>query len=177
MNLAKPVAATIASLIEKGILVAAVSHDNASVNGALLRLLQAEYPFIVDQPCASHNLNLIILAIFNSDSVAEFVRSVVRSITIAIMNSPNLYELFIHSQLSNTKRILHRFVETRWIADYLLFSRFKLLKASIVHVLNEVQHELLGLLPEAFWLRLDLIIHLPPLLIFFNLIIQLSLIR
>jgi hAT family C-terminal dimerisation region len=160
VNLAKPVAATIASLIEKGILVAAVSHDNASVNGALLRLLQAEYPFIVDQPCAPHILNLIILAIFNSDSVAEFVRSVVRSITIAIMNSPNLYELFIHAQLSNTKRILHRFVETRWLADYLSFVRFKLLKASIVHVLNEVLHELLGLLTEAFWLRLDLIIEL-----------------
>jgi hypothetical protein len=103
---------------------------------------------------------LIILGIFNQDSVAEMVRTVVTKVTNAIMNAPNIFERFLVVQPDKDKRVLHRFVETRWLSDFVSFQRFKLLKSSILFVLEEANHDLLQLISGEFWLRLDLMIEL-----------------
>ncbi len=145
----------ISTLQSLHVIVAALSHDNAAVNGALVRIIQQHQPHILDQPCAAHVLNLIMVGIFNGDSVAEFVKSVVGKVSSAILNSGTLFEHFLAVQ-QGKKRCLFKFAETRWLGDYISFKRFQQLKASIIFVLQGHQH--LALLTDAFWHRLDLMI-------------------
>lgn len=108
------------SLIDKGVVVAAVVADNASVNGSVAKLLQESYPWMLPLPCASHTLQLCILRVFDEDIVSENLRSTCKKVFSAIANSGPLLALFLRFQSGIPKR-LHKPQRTRWSSFYLCF--------------------------------------------------------
>jgi hypothetical protein len=118
------------SLIEKGVTVAALVADNASVNGAVNRLIEQNYRWMLPLPCASHTLQLCILRMFDEDMVAERLRATCKRIYSTIANSGPLLAEFLRVQSGKPKH-LHKPQRTRW-------SSFRLSFESILHCENAV---------------------------------------
>ena len=47
-------------LVREGLRVVALVADNEAVNGALFRLLQEQFPFLLHIPCAAHTVQLVV---------------------------------------------------------------------------------------------------------------------
>ena len=65
-------------LIHRGVRIVAVVADNESVNGALFSLLQEDYPFLVQVPCAAHTIQLAVKKLLCVRPVRKVVKAMSR---------------------------------------------------------------------------------------------------
>jgi hypothetical protein len=118
-------------LIRRGVRLVAVVADNESVNGALFALLQEDYPFLVQVPCAAHTIQLAVKKLLCVKSVRKVVK-VMSRILRTFRKSKSLRQSLMNVQIAvvgskNAKGLL-RPQDTRWssflkAAERLLFLR------------------------------------------------------
>ena len=97
-------------LITAKVTVAAIVADNASVNGAIGRLIVSEYNWILTLPCAADTLQLCVLRLFDQGAIAESLKSVVKRIYSKIANSVVLNQSFetIQKESGGSAHRLHK---------------------------------------------------------------------
>jgi len=86
---AGPVTAGLRSIIDAGILVAAIVTDNEAVNGAMFKLLVGEFPFLLHIPCAAHTLQLCVKKALKLAPIAPCVKGL-RALLLAFKHNKDL---------------------------------------------------------------------------------------
>jgi Protein of unknown function (DUF 659) len=153
-------------LIEQKIEVGGIVADNASVNGKIARLLQNKYPWILPLPCASHTLQLCIVRLFEQDSVAEGIKSIVRDVVKAISNSNVRLTEFLRVQGDHAVHLVKP-QKTRWSSYHRACSAVLRLRPFVELALRRIgtdaEHPVLARLTVSFWNNLaDLVNFLEP---------------
>jgi hypothetical protein len=116
-----PIAAGLRSIITAGIVVAAIVTDNEAVNGAMFRLLEDEFPFLLHIPCAAHTLQLCVKKALKLSPVAPCVNGL-RALLLAFKHNKELRSLLKDQQgvMRRGKQPLQliTIVPTRWNSVY-----------------------------------------------------------
>ena len=114
---AEPVAEGLRSIITASIPLAAIVTDNEAVNGAMYRLLEEEFPFLIHIPCAAHTLQLCVRKVLKLSPVAPCVRAL-RALLLAFKHNKELRILLKEQQgiMRKGKQPLQliTIVPTRW---------------------------------------------------------------
>lgn len=144
------------NLISKGVVVAGIVADNASVNGAISSQLKAQYPWLLPLPCAAHTLQLCVVRFLDEDSVAETLKTYTTEIYVAIKKSqPNLAEF---RRVQGEKALnLKKPQRTRWSSSFIAFQRLLRVQGAVMFTLTEAKHCLVDKLNSAFWADLKLV--------------------
>ena len=116
-----PIANGLRALNRAGIMVAAIVTDNEAVNGAMFRLLEDEFPFLLHIPCAAHTLQLCVKKALKLAPVAPCVKGL-RALLLAFKHSKELRTLLKDQQgiMRRGKQPLQliTIVPTRWNSVY-----------------------------------------------------------
>ena len=139
-------AATLASLIQpiiqdmlnRHIRIVAIAADNEAVNGAMIRILTASFPWLVHIPCAAHTIQLVVNELLKHPSIKPFVDSA--SLLIEQFASSKAARQELRRQcLSLKKNAAHRLkriVPTRLNTTLFALERLLLLKPQIQYTLT-----------------------------------------
>jgi hypothetical protein len=140
--------------------------DNASVNGKIAQLMQEPYPWILHLPCASHTLQLCIVRLFEQDSTAESIKSVVRDVVRAISHSNVRLTEFLRVQGDQPVHLVKP-QKTRWSSYYLACAAVLKLRPFVELALRKLaddnEHAVMSKLTVTFWSKIgDLVAFLEP---------------
>jgi hypothetical protein len=116
-----PIAAGLRSIIKSAVPVVAIVTDNEAVNGAMYRLLEDEFPFLLRIPCAAHTLQLCVKKVIKLDPVAPCVKAL-RALLLAFKHNKDLRIMLKEQQgiMRKGKQPLQliTIVPTRWNSIY-----------------------------------------------------------
>jgi hypothetical protein len=104
-------------LIHRGVRLVAVVADNESVNGALFALLQEDYPFLVQVPCAAHTIQLAVKKLLCIKPVRKVVKAmsrILRAFRKSKSNRQALTNLQVAVHGNKIVKGLLRPQDTRW---------------------------------------------------------------
>jgi hypothetical protein len=139
------------SIQSNGILVAALVADNETVNNALFNLLQADYKFLIQIPCAAHTLQLIvkkILALDGVDTLISAMNDILSAFVVSKDNRlklKNLQLINVNEGEPNKIYALIRPCDTRWSSSYYAAERMLKLQQYIDIIMKQ---------PSSFWDKL-----------------------
>eukprot|EP01113_Clastostelium_recurvatum_P039324 TRINITY_DN5992_c1_g1_i1.p1 TRINITY_DN5992_c1_g1~~TRINITY_DN5992_c1_g1_i1.p1 ORF type:complete len:654 (-),score=150.84 TRINITY_DN5992_c1_g1_i1:592-2553(-) len=156
----------IRELLDKGILIIAFVHDNEPLNGAILRILQAEFPWLLDSNCASHTLQLVVNKIL---AIPYFALAVLAADGIIDKFALRDYytRLFKVQPTDNELAIIKPMV-VRWNSSLRAYQRLDILRPYVSLVLHDMGDDEL---PSSFWTVLgELKILLKPFQVFTDLL-------
>ena len=136
-------------LLRLGVRLVAIVADNESVNGALYELLQEDYPFLVQVPCAAHTIQLAVKKILCIKPVRKVVKGMSRIIKAFRKSKANRLKLMnVQIAVDGPKRAkgLVRPQDTRWSSFLIAAVRLRSLRQFVQMVLPQT---------DDFWTRLD----------------------
>lgn len=139
----------IKDMIDHGIYIVALVADNEAVNGTLFRLLQADYPFLVQVGCAAHTIQLCVRNILELPGVMDVIAGM-----STILNSFEKNKAFrirlknvqlISSTSTTRKPKIYSIIkpcDTRWSSTLRTAERMILLQDGINMIIRQ---------PDSFW--------------------------
>ena len=140
IDMAPLVAAVIDELLDEGVAVVGLVADNEAVNGAVHRLLNDDFPWLVEVGCASHTIQLVVKEVFKVPSIAA-LRKYLKSLIRCFLKSKNMRAKLVDFQVTllpgkRTLKML-RIMPVRWNSDLFAMERVVRLEIpldSMMHV-------------------------------------------
>jgi Protein of unknown function (DUF 659)/hAT family C-terminal dimerisation region len=122
----------LADLIEQGVRIASLIADNEAVNGALFRLLQEKYPFLIQVPCAAHSIQLVVKGCLAQPRWGQ-VKATVDDVLRQFATYKDARQRLQKTQEAAGQRVLALVKpnDTRWSSFLYACERFQLLRPYI----------------------------------------------